>query len=65
MKEELEILEKYIKKKNLKYNEFNELIGNYFVREYEELDDNYYLIKIVRPNSSKGEVYTDYIKIIN
>lgn len=65
MKEELEILEKYIKKKNLKYNEFNELIGNYFIREYEELDDNYYLIKIVRPNSSKLEVYTDYIKIIN
>lgn len=62
MKEVLEILEKYIKKKNLKYNE---LIGNYFVREYEELDDNYYLIKIVRPNSSKLEVYTDYIKIIN
>lgn len=40
MKEELRLLNEYLKKKELTYSEFNELIGNYFVKNYEELDDD-------------------------
>lgn len=64
MKEELELLNDYLKKKELTYSEFNDLIGNYFVKEYEELDDDYYLVKVIRQSKCKQEVYTDYIRII-
>lgn len=64
MKEELELLNDYLRKKELTYSEFNDLIGNYFVKDYEELDDDYYLVKVIRPSKCKQEVYTDYIRII-
>ena len=37
MKEELELLSGYLKKKELTYSEFNDIIDNYFVKEYEKL----------------------------
>lgn len=64
MKEELKLLNDYLKKKELTYTEFNDLIGNYFVKEYEQLDDDYYLLKVIRPSKCKQEVYTDYIRVI-
>ena len=64
MKEELKLLNDYLKKKELTYTEFNDLIGNYFVKEYEKLDDDYYLLKVIRPSKCKQEVYTDYIRVI-
>ena len=64
MKEELELLNDYLRKKELTYSEFNDLIGNYFVKDYEELDDDYYLVKVIRPSKCKQEMYTDYIRII-
>ena len=35
MKEKLELLSDYLRKKELTYSEFNDLIGNYFVKDYE------------------------------
>ncbi len=64
MKEELKLLNDYLKKKELTYTEFNDLIGNYFVKEYEQLDDDYYLLKVIRPSKCNQEVYTDYIRVI-
>lgn len=64
MKEELKLLNDYLKKKELTYTEFNDLIGNYFVKEYEQLDDDYYLLKVIRPSKCTQEVYTDYIRVI-
>ena len=64
MKEKLELLSDYLRKKELTYSEFNDLIGNYFVKDYEELDDDYYLVKVIRPSKCKQEMYTDYIRII-
>ncbi len=64
MKEELELLNDYLRKKELTYSEFNDFIGNYFVKDYEELDDDYYLVKVIRPSKCKQEMYTDYIRII-
>jgi hypothetical protein len=64
-KEEFDTLNEYLNKKRLTYGEFNDLIGNYFVKDYEELEDNYYLIEIIT-NSVKGkEFYTDYIEVVN
>ncbi len=63
MKEELKLLNDYLKKKELTYSEFNDLIGNYFVKDYEELDEDYYLIKVIRPSKCKQEVYTDYVRV--
>ncbi len=64
-KEEFDTLNEYLNKKKLTYSEFNDLIGNYFVKDYEELEDNYYLIEIIT-NSVKGkEFYTDYIEVVN
>ena len=64
MKEELELLNDYLRKKELTYSEFNDFIGNYFVKDYEELEDDYYLVKVIRPSKCKQEMYTDYIRII-
>lgn len=64
MKEELELLNDYLRKKELTYSEFNDFIGNYFVKDYEELDDDYYLVKVIIPSKCKQEMYTDYIRII-
>lgn len=64
MKEELRLLNEYLKKKELTYSEFNELIGNYFVKNYEELDDDIYLIGVIRPSKCSQEVYTDYVRVI-
>lgn len=64
MKEELELLNDYLRKKELTYSEFNDFIGNYFVKDYEELNDDYYLVKVIRPSKCKQEMYTDYIRII-
>lgn len=64
MKEELELLNDYLRKKELTYSEFNDFIGNYFVKDYEELDDDYYLVKVIRLSKCKQEMYTDYIRII-
>ena len=64
MKEELELLNDYLRKKELTYSEFKDLIENYFVKDYEELEDDYYLVKVIRPSKCKQEMYTDYIRII-
>ena len=64
MKEELRLLNEYLKKKDLTYSEFNELIGNYFVKNYEELDDDIYLIEVIGASKCSKEVYTDYVRII-
>ena len=63
MEEELLILKQYLSKKILSYSEFNELIGNYFVQDYEELEDNYYLIKVIRPSNDGGNTYLDYVEV--
>ncbi|MGX4600556.1 hypothetical protein [Faecalimicrobium sp. JNUCC 81] len=67
MEEELNILGNLLRKKQITYNEFNNLIGNYYVKEYEELEDNYYLIKVIRPSDSidsSKNYYTDYVEVI-
>lgn len=67
MEEELNILGSLLRKKQITYNEFNDLIGNYYVKEYEELEDNYYLIKVIRPSDSidrSNNYYTDYVEVI-
>ncbi|MGL5313963.1 MAG: hypothetical protein ACRC92_12015 [Peptostreptococcaceae bacterium] len=64
MKDELNTLNLYLSKKRISYAEFNELIGNYFVQDYEELEDNYYLLKIIRPLNEENSTYTDYIEVI-
>ncbi|HSQ87387.1 MAG TPA: hypothetical protein VLM92_01050 [Romboutsia sp.] len=65
MKEEFDILNNFLNKKKLTYSEFNDLIGNYFVKDYEELEDNYYLIEIITNSIPGKNYYTDYIEIIN
>lgn len=62
MEEELNILGSLLRKKQITYNEFNDLIGNYYVKEYEELEDNYYLIKVIRPSDSIDR--SNYLKPI-
>ena len=64
MKEELELLNDCLKKRELTYSEFKDLIENYFVKDYEELEDDYYLVKVIRLSKCKQEMYTDYIRII-
>ncbi|MDK2563475.1 hypothetical protein QOZ84_07925 [Romboutsia sedimentorum] len=64
-KEEFDILNKFLNKKRLTYNEFNSLIGNYFVKDYEELEDNYYLVEVLVNSIPGKKYYTDYIEIIN
>lgn len=64
MKEKLELLSDCLKKRELTYSEFKDLIENYFVKDYEELEDDYYLVKVIRPSKCKQEMYTDYIRII-
>lgn len=64
MKEEFDILNLYLNKKKISYKEFNELIGNYFVKDYEELEDNYYLIKVIRHSNGVDNIYTDYVEVI-
>ena len=64
MKEELELLNDCLKKRELTYSEFKDLIENYFVKDYKELEDDYYLVKVIRPSKCKQEMYTDYIRII-
>ncbi|RDY23724.1 hypothetical protein CHF27_006245 [Romboutsia maritimum] len=67
---ELDNLNYYLRKKKLTYNEFNEIIGNYYVKDYEEFDENYYILEIIAPlnntnNKEKENMYyTDYIEII-
>ena len=53
-----------LKKRELTYSEFKDLIENYFVKDYKELDDDYYLVKVIRLSKCKQEMYTDYIRII-
>ena len=38
--------------------------ANNLVKDYEELEDDYYLVKVIRPSKCKQEMYTDYIRII-
>ncbi len=64
-KEEFDILNKFLNKKRLTYNEFNSLIGNYFIKDYEELEDNYYLVEVLVNSIPGKKYYTDYIEIIN
>lgn len=64
-KEEFDTLNEYLNKKRLTYSEFNDLIGNYFVKDYEELEDNYYLIEIITKSVKGKEFYTDYIEVVN
>lgn len=64
-KEEFDTLNKFLNKKKLTYNEFNTLIGNYFVKDYEELEENYYLIEVLSNSIPGKKYYTDYIEIIN
>ena len=63
-----------------KYKEIEKLINNIsnykdiitkdentlynFLKDYEELEDDYYLVKVIRPSKCKQEMYTDYIRII-
>lgn len=61
MEEELLRLNFLVNKKELTYNEFNELIGNYYIYDYEEFEDGCYLIDI----KSHGTSYTDYIYVKN
>lgn len=64
-KEDFDTLNEYLNKKRLTYSEFNDLIGNYFVKDYEELEDNYYLIEIITKSVKGKEFYTDYIEVVN
>lgn len=66
MKEELNLLNNLLKKKTITYSEFNDIIGNYFVLDYDELEDNYYLLKIMSQiNHDDGKnYYTDYVQIV-
>ncbi|MGL5346661.1 MAG: hypothetical protein ACRDA3_04880 [Peptostreptococcaceae bacterium] len=63
MIDEFDNLNKYLKKKKISYSEFNYLIGNYFVESYEEFEENYYLINIIRPLKEGRCMYTDYIEV--
>lgn len=65
MIDEFKNLNKYLNKKTLNYNEFNNLIGNYFVESYEEFDENYYLIRVIRPEKEGNNTYIDYIEVKN
>lgn len=64
MEEDYIILNRLLSKKKISYSEFNELIGNYFIEEYEELEDNYYLIKVIRPTNGLNKSYLDYVEIV-
>lgn len=64
IKEEFIQLRRLLNKRTLTYSEFNELIGNYYVKEYEELEDNYYLLKIIDKTSKSHNCYTDYIEVL-
>lgn len=66
MEEELKLLNSLLKKKTISFSEFNEIIGNYFVLDYEELEDDYYLLKIMTQGSHNDtkNYYTDYVQII-
>ncbi|MDU4935815.1 MAG: hypothetical protein E6X43_10925 [Peptostreptococcaceae bacterium] len=44
MNEELERVNYLLKKKEITYQEFNELIGSYYIDDYEELEDGYYIL---------------------
>lgn len=65
LKEELNSLNSILKKRIINYTEFNDIIGNYYVLDYEELEDNYFLIKILTQNNHKNinNYYTDYIML--
>ena len=63
-KEKLKLKNDCLKKRELTYSEFKDLIENYFVKDYKELEDDYYLVKVIRPSKCKQEMYTDYIRII-
>ena len=68
MKEELNNLKYLLNKREITYNVFNELIGNYYVANYEEFEDGYYLISVISKlhglSSSESDIYTDYIRLI-
>lgn len=60
----------FIKKKEITYQEFNELIGSYYIDDYEELEDGYYILNVISPlhslSQSNGDnYYTDFIQVIN
>ena len=60
----IKIIKRLPKERELTYSEFKDLIENYFKKDYEELEDDYYLVKVIRPSKCKQEMYTDYIRII-
>lgn len=65
LKEELNSLNSILKKRIITYTEFNDIIGNYYVLDYEELEDNYFLIKILTQSNHQNtnNYYTDYIML--
>lgn len=70
MNEELERVNYLLKKKEITYQEFNELIGSYYIDDYEELEDGYYILNVISPlhllSQSNGDnYYTDFIQVIN
>lgn len=70
MYNELERLKYLLIKKEITYSEFNELIGSYYISDYEELEDGYYILSIISPVYSlskreEDDYYTDFIHIIN
>lgn len=69
LREEFKDLMYILKKKKINYKEFNQLIGNYFVKDYEEIEDNYYIINIIcEPNYVDNHLYryyTDYVELVN
>ena len=68
LEDEYKNLKYLLEKKKLTYSEFNEIIGNYYVKDYEEIDDNYYIIKILCSPSFVDNIrydyYTDYIELL-
>ena len=70
MNEELERVNYLLKKKEITYQEFNERIGSYYIDDYEELEDGYYILNVISPlhslSQSNGDnYYTDFIQVIN
>ncbi len=67
MNDELEKVNKLLRKKVINYKEFNFLIGSYYIYDFEELEDSYYILKVLSPlyESSKGEnYYTSFVQVV-
>ncbi|SCH61110.1 MULTISPECIES: hypothetical protein [unclassified Romboutsia] len=69
MNYELDKVNNLLKKKVINYKEFNELIGSYYICDFEELEDSYYILKVLSPlyelsKSESENYYTSFVQVV-